>query len=598
MIYSIKINEDVDEFLERNKLTESVTHRFKIWKYLVHIDVDNPYDYDGDYTVSQDDGVEFSNCAFNSDEPVESDSEEVSTNWTNTVGYPSTPADPSLIWHLNAVHSRGNKEASGSYTSSRDGADVNIYILDTTLIQDHPEIVGRVTDVNDGLPNDTHADWYTPPDGEFYPDNSELTIANESSHRHGLFVAMCAAGTSMGVAPGASIVTVPCSDNIGSISTPHIELGLEAIVNHHLRQSPRRNAVINFSIGSSFNPINNVVPHEGDPATADNYTFKHLFMDIQESYGIPVVKSAGNTDDGDFYKGVGHHAPFGTFNGGYTTTAWNRTEGDNQLGLPSFTIGVSTKTDTIAEWAAYGKALMLQAPGESLVVPSANASLDAASWLNGAHWWRYISGSSFSSPIVVGLIALFLQDKAVPTASGISSTCTSQEVAKWLVTNATSGVIDNIGSYEHTIDPFVTYQNSAGNSCVAVNTSERTYGYLDYDAAGNFTGAGYYLPNHYIALDFTLHRRLPPNGPIYGGRYYIVKSIEGEAVRSGGWYFDLDGTGATNWYVVCVDRSEFSSATPPLLTKDLTYHDDVSTSNLMAYNPYVTTTNVGFSIKQ
>jgi subtilisin family serine protease len=597
MIYSIKINEDVDEFLERNKLIASVTHRFKIWKYLVHIDVDNPYNYDGDYTVSQDDGVQFSNCALDLNETVEVGSEEVSANWVNTVGYPIIPSDTSLIWHLDAVHSRGVNKASGSYTSSRDGAGVNIYILDTPLVQDHPEIVGRVTDVNNGLPDDTHPDWYTPPDGEFYPSNSGLTIANEVTHRHGLFVAMSAAGTSIGAAPGASIITVPCSTNTGDISTPHIELGLEAIVSHHLRQSPRRNAVINFSIGASFNPINNVVPHEGDPATADNYTFKHLFMDLQESYGIPVVKSAGNDDPGNFYKGVGHHAPFGTFNGGYITSAWNRTEGDNPLGLPSFTVGVSTKADTIAEWAAYGKSLLLQAPGESLAVPSANASLDAASWISGTHWWRLISGSSFSSPIVAGVIALFLQDKAIPTAAGISSTCTSQEVAKWLITNATSGVIDNIGSYEHTIDPFVTYQNDAGNSCVVVNTSERTYGYLDLNAAGTIvTATGVFNPNLNLKLDFTLHRRLPPNGPIYGGRYYVVKSIAGEAVRDG-WNFDLDGTGATNWYKVCVDRFAFSSATPPLLTKDLTYHDDVSTSNLMVYNPYVTTTNVGFSIK-
>lgn len=597
MIYSIKISEDVDEFLLRNNLTDSVTHRFKIWDYLVHIDVDNPYNYDGEYTVSQDDGIELSTCELNTVETAEANAEEeVGTNWVNTVGYPYTLTDSSLIWYLDAVHSRGNNEASAGYTSTRDGAGVNIYILDTPLVQSHPEIVGRVTDVNDGLPDNTHADWYTPPDGDFDPGTVGLTISDEVSARHGLFVAMCAAGTSMGVAPAASIVTVPCGTNTGAISTPHVELGLEAIVQHHLRQSPRRNAVINFSIGASFNPNNNVVPHEGDPATVDNYTFKHLFMDIQESYGIAVVKSAGNTDPGDFYKGVGHHAPYGTFNGGYTTTAWNRSEGDSTFGLPSFTVGVSTKTDTVAEWAAYGRALMLQAPGESLVVPSANASLDLASWISGDHWWRYISGSSFSSPIVAGLAALFLQDKAIPTASGVDASCTTQEVAKWLITNATSGVLDNIGSYEHTIDPFVTYKNSAGNSCVVVNTSERTYGYLDFDAAGAYVSAGVYNPNLNIALDFTLHRRLPPNGPIYGGRYFVVKSIAGETVRDG-WSFNLDGTGVTNWYKVCVDRSAFSSATPPLLTKDLTYHDDTTTSNLMAYNPYITTTNVGFSIK-
>jgi hypothetical protein len=639
MIYSIKINEDVDEFLERNNLQDAVTHRFKLWSYLVHIDVEDPYSYDGDYTVSQDTGAELSVEGIQDNAPIGTTQEE--TDWENSVGYPSIPSPITMVWQMDAVHSRSVEYRSSTYTSTKDGTGVDIYILDTPLVPTHPEIVGRVSDINEGLADSTHADWYTPPgtciiggqdysrvvynytdpqgiceanagvwtEGSFAPDNSGLTIANEVGNRHGLYVAMCAAGSSLGTAPGANIITIPCGTGTGVVITRYVEIALEAIVNHHLRQTPKRNAVINFSIGSRFNPINNVVPHEGGPS-ANNYAFKHLFMDIQGTYGISVVKSAGNTDTGDFYKGVGHHAPYGTFNGGYITSCWNRSEHDT----PSFTIGVSTKKDTIAEWAAYGKSLMVIAPGHQLVVPSANATLVASDWVSNA-WWRYISGSSFSSPITAGTIALYLQGKANWFAPSLSedllgnvtfnvSDVDTNKVAEWLITNATDGVVDNIGSYEHTIDPFVTYLNANGNSCVVLYTSERTYGYIDFDFSGSSTSAGWYNPGNAIAIDFTLHRQLPPNSPGSGGRYYLVRSIAGESninsdgsIRQG-YNIDLDGTGTTNWWTVCVDRSAFSSGANPILVKDLTYGDDILTTNLITYNPYTVTTTSLFTVKQ
>lgn len=628
MIYSIKVNEDVDEFIQRNHLEDAVTHRFKYWKYLLHVDVEDPYSLEGDYTVSQDTGIELSiddpqlhetsKIFNNSDDTlgsgigvnnaecpwslvVSSYSNNANVFW-NTVGYPHVPWDTDFVWHLDAVHNRGVKHKSNTFTSSKTGSGVNIYILDTPLRMDHPEIVGRVTTVNEGLPDSSHEDWYTPPDGSFDPPYDTATICDEVSRFHGLYTAMCAAGTSMGVAPDADIITVPCGFNDGSISSIYIELGLEAIVSHHLRQSPQRNAIINFSIGASFDPILNVVPHKGD-STGIDYAYKHLFMDIQESYNICVIKSAGNRTPGWFYKAIGHHVPYGTCNSGYKQAHWTFSEHSS----PSFSIGVSTREDTFAEWAVYGQAVFLAAPGSYLVVPSANATIDdETKWSNDEHWWRVIHGSSFSAPIVAGLVALYLQDKPIPVGADVDDSCTTNAIGEWLITNATQGVIDNIGSYEHTMDPFLTYQNTNGNSCVVVDTTDEYYGYLDYDVDGLVTSYGVFLSGYLLALDFTIHRKMPENYPFFilSGRVYIKKATADDMTIPASeetrlyYEFDFDGSGVTRWFLICIDRSALSTeSTSPILTKDLTYSETSKTSNLLAYNPYTVTTNTLFTLK-
>lgn len=101
--------------------------------------------------------------------------------------------------------------------------------------------------------------------------------------------------------------------------------------------------------------------------------------------------------------------------------------GTSPASAPSaITVGATDNTDTFASFSNYGTCVKINAPGVNIT----------SAWIGSTTATNTISGTSMATPHVAGAAALYLQ--ANPSA-------TPSQVRSALTTNATSGVIKNIG---------------------------------------------------------------------------------------------------------------------------------------------------------
>src|SRR2546425_4647921 len=104
------------------------------------------------------------------------------------------------------------------------------------------------------------------------------------------------------------------------------------------------------------------------------------------------------------------------------TTAGNHTE-DACLegsGATPFAVAASTRTDAIASFSNFGSCVKIYAPGENI----------KSTWLGGST--NTVSGTSFAAPHVTAVAALY---------KATFGDAPSDTVAKWILNNATAGVI-------------------------------------------------------------------------------------------------------------------------------------------------------------
>ncbi|MFT5222099.1 MAG: serine protease AprX [Glaciecola sp.] len=209
---------------------------------------------------------------------------------------------------------------------------------------------------------------------------------------HGTFIAGVAAGDGTsspngdfeGVAPGATIIPVKVGDENG-VSLLAVLQGLQWV--HHNADAAGID-VLNMSFGTR-----SAQSHSVDPL---NYAVQRLWAD-----GIVVVVAAGNLgDDGamsitkpaddPFVITVGSSDSFGTIDRSDDT-------------IPSFSSQGPTRADGINKPD-------IVAPGRSLVGPIAPGSnVDAMTEAHIADGWVRASGTSFSSAVVSGAVALLVQ---------------------------------------------------------------------------------------------------------------------------------------------------------------------------------------------
>ncbi len=211
------------------------------------------------------------------------------------------------------------------------GAGVTTYIIDTGIRPDHVEFGGRVT-----------SGYTAVSDGN----------GSNDCNGHGTHVAGTVAGSTVGVAPSATLVPVRvfgCSD---VSSTDVIIAGINWMIDHHLPGVP---AVANMSLGGAYNAaLNSAVA----AAVAD---------------GIVVAVAAGN----DNAKACG------------TSPASEPT---------ALTVGSTTSTDARSSFSNYGPCLDIFAPGSSIL----------SAWITSATATNTISGTSMAAPHVAGAAAVLL----------------------------------------------------------------------------------------------------------------------------------------------------------------------------------------------
>ena len=187
---------------------------------------------------------------------------------------------------------------------------------------------------------------------------------------HGTHVSGTVGGATYGVAKAVTLVPVRVLDCRGSGSWSGIIAGIDWVVANHQQGEP---AVANMSLG-------------GGASSSVDEAVQRMIND-----GVTTGVSAGN---GDRF--------------GRPLLACNQ----SPARLPAaLTIGATTNTDAKTSWSNYGTCVDLFAPGASIT----------SAWYNNDTATNTISGTSMSTPHVVGVAALYLQSNRTASPSAVAS---------------------------------------------------------------------------------------------------------------------------------------------------------------------------------
>lgn len=160
------------------------------------------------------------------------------------------------LWNLDYLdQSSGNP--SGSYAFDTTGENTHIYIIDSGVDINHPELAGRAT-----------TDYFSPALG-----------GGEDCAGHGTHVAGISAGTNVGIAKKASVHNCRVIDCDGSAQNSDIILAIDWIVKNH-----KKPAVINMSLG----------PNKLADGTYPKAEALDSAVIAANNAGITVVIAAGN----------------------------------------------------------------------------------------------------------------------------------------------------------------------------------------------------------------------------------------------------------------------------------------------------------------
>jgi subtilisin family serine protease len=322
--------------------------------------------------------------------------------------------------HLEILSSRTfNQSSNFIYDPTKTGKQVDCYIIDTGVNFNHPYLKGRVHRV---------------PGFTLNLDNKQ----DGDDNGHGTYSALFSSGKNCGVAQDSKVYALKVMDKRGSGYNSEIAMAINAVVVHHKQkveyaknnntQTP--SSVLNFSIG--------MMPSASYPSfTKDTTGGDYITLDAMKTAaynGVHVSAAAGN----GFFKSGSLHGPMmSTLTNGQMNLSQEESENnDPGQGLPvvvGATSGNSIKYDgdphKMAPFSNYGKGNTINAPGEKLIIPSwtwQHTEGDTYAWK---------SGTSFSTPITAGLIALYLEhDREL----------TPLDVKNKLKQDATKNAIDNL----------------------------------------------------------------------------------------------------------------------------------------------------------
>lgn len=242
-------------------------------------------------------------------------------------------------WGLDRIDGR-DLPLDGVYSYQNTGAGVRVYIVDTGVNLTHPEYSGRVGSGWDFVDNDGDA---------------------SDCHGHGTHVSGTVAGTTVGVAKGATIIAVRVLGCTGSGPWSQVITGIDWLIANHVKP-----AVANMSLGGGYSEAVNTAVSNAVTA------------------GITMAVSAGNQN----------------------LNACNYSPASTPSAL---TVAATTRVDARAPFSNYGACVDLFAPGTDIYSSVMNGGYE--SW----------NGTSMSAPHVSGVAALFLAANPAATPAEVNA---------------------------------------------------------------------------------------------------------------------------------------------------------------------------------
>lgn len=264
-------------------------------------------------------------------------------------------------WHLDRINQAQLPLDGNSARGPLTGEGIDIYIVDTGVRGTHEQILGRVRPGID-IPTDNGT--------------SKINPLTSDCDGHGTHVAGLAAGSTVGVATQARLISVRVLDCNGDGEVADVVNALQWVRAHHRSGVA---AVVNLSFGVDL----------GDDGTSIDHEVQAL---IDE--GVVVAVASGNGDAA-----------------GRPIDACKIAPGDVSDALTVGAVGVS---DAVSYYSNNGPCVDLYAPGGDRT-----RGLESA-WKDSDSDYEFDVGTSMASPLVAGYAALLAQQQPGMCATSIS----------------------------------------------------------------------------------------------------------------------------------------------------------------------------------
>ena len=326
-------------------------------------------------------------------------------------------------WHLDRITKQDRQYLNRQFSqaTNADGNGVDIYVIDSGV-----RGASRPTGNNAAL----HPDLYDP---DFVSDlngtaeqqnyrvhqmshySGAYGSNNEDDQGHGTYCAVLAAGRTAGIARNAKIYALKTFNSSVTATMGDILSAYQAVIDHNDStdanyKGNNRPAVINASFGTKLptqNSPNIELNDSGDDTVnaPDVETLDDIEGTIASQKNLIIIRSAGNgfLNSSDVTAGPKQtKTAAGARTAGYPD---NPNGGINNVDTNQnkITVGATSYNDRWAFFSNYGSGCTTVAPGEKVMVPQYDwtANTPYTSLTN----YTYIDGTSFSTPIVAGIIA-------------------------------------------------------------------------------------------------------------------------------------------------------------------------------------------------
>ena len=361
------------------------------------------------------------------------------SNYTPPVLYPYCPNQPGMYryqsspvrhgsfsyrlnaWHLDRISKKNRSALNNQYTYTQTGDGVDLYIIDSG-VRGASRPTGSTAALHPELydPDNRSSLTGTSEQGDYrvyeLSNYSGVGNTNEDDNGHGTNCAILASGWRYGIAKDIRIYSLKAfNSNLGATFSD-LASAYQAVIDHNNPSSAyykgnNRPAIINASFGATTPSGSNPIIELNDSGTDYPYNELEILDEIESTVSrannIIICRSAGNgfISASDTFLGP-LQAKFktGARTGGPKDLRFNAEDFDQ----PKIVVGATEPGDIVADFSNYGNSVDVYAPGQRIVCPDYEWSANT-SYGSGSTTYDNISGTSFSTPIVAGIIATWLE---------------------------------------------------------------------------------------------------------------------------------------------------------------------------------------------